>query len=285
LPVPGTGEYEWQGFRTDLPRELNPPRGFIATANDNINPKGYWPPLMFKTTNALAFARITRIRQLLVPGKKYSIEDQQRIQHDSYSLRAASGQRAFRGWTAKSPEVERARNMLSDWDAYLRKDSAAAALYQTWSGLADPKALSDATPTADRVPLIEAGLQKAIDQLTKTQGTDWKQWRWGRMHAQAFRHPLVADFDLPTVEKSGGAGTVEADGATYRQIIDVGDWDRSLTVNSPGASGQPTSPYYGNWLPVWANNQYFPMLYGQKAVEEHAAHRLKLTPAVRPSAP
>ena len=39
LPVPGTGAYEWEGFRTDLPRELNPARGFIATANNNIQPK------------------------------------------------------------------------------------------------------------------------------------------------------------------------------------------------------------------------------------------------------
>ena len=26
LPVPGTGDYEWRGFRTDLPRELRPVR-------------------------------------------------------------------------------------------------------------------------------------------------------------------------------------------------------------------------------------------------------------------
>ena len=43
LPVPGTGEYEWDGFRKDLPREINPARGFIATANHNIQPKGYTP--------------------------------------------------------------------------------------------------------------------------------------------------------------------------------------------------------------------------------------------------
>ncbi|HIC53438.1 MAG TPA: penicillin acylase family protein, partial [Gemmatimonadetes bacterium] len=35
LPVPGTGEYEWRGFRDDLPREFNPERGYIVTANNN----------------------------------------------------------------------------------------------------------------------------------------------------------------------------------------------------------------------------------------------------------
>src|SRR6185295_6374204 len=52
LPVPGPGEYEWQGFRQDLPRELNPERGFIATAKHNIQPEGYAPPLMFKNPQA-----------------------------------------------------------------------------------------------------------------------------------------------------------------------------------------------------------------------------------------
>ena len=40
LPVPGTGGFEWHGFRKDLPREFNPARGFIATANHNIQPEG-----------------------------------------------------------------------------------------------------------------------------------------------------------------------------------------------------------------------------------------------------
>ena len=66
LPVPGTGAYEWQGFRSDLPRELNPERGFIATANNNTHPPDYrGRPVMFHSTNGVPFSRITRIRQLL----------------------------------------------------------------------------------------------------------------------------------------------------------------------------------------------------------------------------
>ena len=39
LPVPGHGELEWQGFRSDLPSEFNPESGLIVTANHNIQPK------------------------------------------------------------------------------------------------------------------------------------------------------------------------------------------------------------------------------------------------------
>ena len=69
LPVPGTGKYEWQGFRKDLPRELNPSRGFVATANHNVQPKGYAPPIMFKSAPT-PFDRIVRLRQLIQPGTK-----------------------------------------------------------------------------------------------------------------------------------------------------------------------------------------------------------------------
>ena len=102
--------------------------------------------------------------------------------------------------------------------------------------------------------------------------------RWGQQHTRAFRHPLLRDFDLPAVERSGGAGTVEADGASYREILDVSDWDRSLAINVPGQSGQPGSPYYGNLLKMWADNEYFPLAFSAKAVTAAAAHRLTLRP-------
>jgi acyl-homoserine lactone acylase PvdQ len=103
--------------------------------------------------------------------------------------------------------------------------------------------------------------------------------RWGQQHTRAFRHPLLRAFDLPTVERSGGAGTVAADGATYREIFDVADWDRSQVINVPGQSGQPGSPYYDNLLKMWADNEYFPLAFTKKAVDGAAKHRLTLTPA------
>jgi penicillin G amidase len=269
LPVPGTGRYEWDGFRGDLPKDYNPARGFIATANHNINPKGYWPPVMFKTTSTLPYDRITRILQVIKPGQKFSMEDSAQLQRDVYSLRGAADQAAFRGWTAKDPDVDRARDMVAKWDARLSADSVPAAIYITWRRLPDQ--------TNDR-SAVEAGLRKTIDKLTADLGNDWSQWRYGRVHTQAYPHPLLKEFDLPTVERRGGNGAVGADGATYREIIDVSNWDRSLTINTPGQSGQPESPFYGNLLPLWSSDQYFQMAFSRAAVDAHAAHRLKLVP-------
>lgn len=98
------------------------------------------------------------------------------------------------------------------------------------------------------------------------------------MHQTRLPHPLVAEFDLPSVERGGGAGTVGADGASYREIMDVADWDRSVATQVPGESAQPESPYYGNLLRLWANNEYFPLAFTRQAIESHAAHRLTLRP-------
>jgi penicillin amidase len=124
----------------------------------------------------------------------------------------------------------------------------------------------------------ESGLRRAIDKLTADFGSDWNQWRYGRVHTQAFPHPVLNAFDLPAVERRGGNGTVGADGATYREIIDVSNWDNSLTINTPGQSGQPESPFYGNLLPLWAGDEYFQMAFTRKAVDANAVHRLTLKP-------
>jgi len=278
LPVPGTGDYEWIGFRKDLPQELNPARGFIATANNNIHPPGYEPPVMFKST--APSWRMLRVTDMLSAGAPFSVADFQKMQHDEFSAQAAKDLALFRDWKAKPAAVERARAMVAGWDAVLRRESAPAAVYMAWreAGATGSSAADAALPKEKRDSAVAAGLARAVETLTREQGKDWRQWRWGRSNARSFRHPFVGAFDLPTVERGGGGTTVAANGATYREIIDVGDWDKSVATSTPGQSGQPASPFYGNLLPFWASNQYFPLLYTPSSVSSNSAHRLVLTP-------
>ena len=107
----------------------------IATANDNTHPKDYkGRPVMYHSTAGVDVARITRIRQLLdEPGKKFGVEYHERIQHDVYSLQAAKDKPVFQGWTSKDPEVERARQMIADWDDQLTLESVPGAIYVRWT--------------------------------------------------------------------------------------------------------------------------------------------------------
>ncbi len=280
LPVPGTGEYEWQGFRRDLPRELNPERGWIATANHDIHPPGYDPPLFFKRQGP--FERFARVADVLGGGGGFDLDDSRQLQHDAYSISAAAVVERFRGWTAEDPEVERYRRELAEWDAVLDRDSRAGAI---WGHLrrvlpdpedGDPAAAAE---TGTDVEQLSAALGSALAALRAEQGDDPAEWRWGRTHRSEFPHSLVSAYDLPAAERRGGAGTVAATGATFREIVDFSDLDGSLATNAPGQSGRPGSPFYGNLTEGWASQEYFPLAFSRGAVEANAAYRLTLVPA------
>ena len=284
LPVPGTGEYEWRGFRSDLPREFNPARGYIATANNNVHPPGYkGRPVFYHSSRGVETSRITRLHEILGSGERLSVTDHMQIQHDAHSLAAERDIPAFQGWISADPDLEWARGLLAEWDATLSRESTAAAIYVRWSDAVDERVQDPGTPLAadERRSLVEHGLTAALERLTSELGSDRTEWRHGRVHTSQLPHMMASAFDLPTVERPGGFGTVNATGANFRRIIDLADLDRSVASNAPGQSAQPGSPYYGNLVEHLGNGEYFPLLYTRGAVEEHSAHRLRLQPASR----
>ena len=279
LPVPGTGQYEWVGFRSDLPREFNPARGYIATANNNVHPPGYeGRPVFYHSSRGVETSRITRLHQILGTDRLFSVEDHQAIQHDAYSLRSEGDIPAFRGWTSDVPAVERARALIADWDGVLTRESTAAAIYVQWTRSAGARERNSAEANEERRVLTEEGLEQALRTLTEDWGADWAEWRYGRGNQSGLRHMFIPNFDLPAVERPGGFGTVNATGANFRRIIDLSDLDRSVATNAPGQSAQPGSPFYGNLSDHLGNGEYFPLLFSREAVEGNVAHRLTLRP-------
>ena len=87
LPVPGDGRYEWDGFLpiTSLPSEVNPGRGFIATANNFLMPKDYPYKDLLQVTWSDPF-RASRIEEVLGSGRKFSVAEMVRLQNDDLSV-------------------------------------------------------------------------------------------------------------------------------------------------------------------------------------------------------
>jgi penicillin amidase len=152
------------------------------------------------------------------------------------------------------------------------------------------------TPEAKRDALLIKSLAEGVSELRSQLGPDMKNWRWGAFHVAEFKHPLStsdvmrAVFDLKPVARGGDANTVNATGgsgfrqshgASFREILDLSNWDNSVAINVPGQSGQPTSTHYADLLPLWAEGKYFPMLFSRESVEKHAAATLMLMPVGR----
>lgn len=182
------------------------------------------------------------------------------------------------GWASDDPDVEWARSELAAWDGRYDRESRAAALHNAFRRQLAGEARSDDLPEAERRALVVEALSDAVEELAERLGDDRDEWRWGRIHRSEFPHRLVSAYDLPAVERSGGGGTVAATGATFREIIDFSDLDRSRVTSSPGQSMQPESPYYANLLPLWADGEFFPLLFSREAVEAAAERTLVLRP-------
>ncbi|MEO7522217.1 MAG: penicillin acylase family protein, partial [Gemmatimonas sp.] len=276
---PGTGDYEWDGLRHDLLHELNPARGWIATANNDIHPEGYDPPLFFKAGPQRA--RVDRISAVLSEPRKFSLLDMAALQHDAYSAQGARDVELFQGWTSSDANIERARTALAGWDAQHRRESMPAALYYYTARALTRDARSQSTGAAQRQVLLERALAAGLDSLRAAQGADASAWRWGWLNRSELPHALVRAYDIAPVERHGGAGFVSAVGATYREIVDMGKLDSALATNVPGQSGQPGSPYYANLVDAFGRGEYFALAFSRGAVDRVAAHRLVLAPAAQ----
>lgn len=304
LPVPGhNGHFEWSGFvpASEMPRLYNPPQHFIATANQDTMPPGFRYPVSYRNTEAFRYQRLLEI--FSAPGRKLTVADFERIQHDVTSLPARRFQAILRRWTppAASPHAAHHRRLL-DWDARLTTDSAPAALFEVWmSRLFENVVGKDLMPISSWTRLLEllearpdpallaASLNEALSVLANRLGPDPLKWAWGRLHTIEFRHPIdhkpfhrgpvSRAGDQFTVNQTRGPDFTQNHGASYRQIIDLADWDRSVMTNTPGEAGDPSSPHYSDLLNDWAAGKYHPMPFSRPAVEAAAIERLTLAPA------
>ena len=144
-----------------------------------------------------------------------------------------------------------------------------------------------------------AALIDARDWLRQRVGTRKSQWRWGRLHAVTFRHPLSDGgalskvFDVGPFESSGSAGTVRATGynfgkpfevtalSTYRMVVDMDDPAHSMATAAGGQSGQPGNPNYRTQSELWAADAYHPLLMDRADIEANLQSRLELNPQNR----
>lgn len=141
--------------------------------------------------------------------------------------------------------------------------------------------------------LIDTTLGETVGYLRCRLGVDREGWRWGRLHVASPRHPIevlargdTSAWALPEVERGGNGETVQATasgldfrqtaGASFRMVVDVGNWDASVFVNAPGQSGRPDDPHYADHWKIWAEGKYVPMLFSRRAVEEACEARIFL---------
>lgn len=148
---------------------------------------------------------------------------------------------------------------------------------EKWFATADPVATWDEA--------VHESLARAVAIMEERFGDG--PWKVTINNPIVLRHPLSAlvdeaaraKIDLGPERHPGWSDTVGAPGASWRMVLDVGNWDNSLALSNPGQSGDPDSPYYRNLWPRWLRGEMFPLLYSRERIEAVAEHRIVLEPA------
>ncbi len=219
LPVPGDGRYEWAGYLPIIskPMDYNPPKGYIATANEVRVPPEY------KHKNAVGFEwsdpfRANRLHEVLSGGRRHSMGDMIRLQTDYLSIPARNLVPLLKELSSENREIEAVRQRLLSWDFRLEKTSIEAGIYVAWERqiqtkmnallipdeakeyvpylsmkrtldwLISPHPALGKNPIDARDQLLMDALEDALKGLEKQLGPDKSKWQYGQL---AYKHVLI----------------------------------------------------------------------------------------------
>jgi penicillin amidase len=149
----------------------------------------------------------------------------------------------------------------------------------------------------DRETLLQEALTATMREIRKTMGETTRTWDWGRAHQVRYVHPLGSarllknifnrgpipvggDSTTPNLTRHAPKlplGLVQV-AASYRQIYEVGVWDRAQSITNTGQSGHPLHPNYDDQIMLWREGAYHKMPWSRAAVEGVAEQRLVLEP-------
>ena len=325
VPVPGDGRYEWAGYLPIIqkPNELNPEKGFIATANQNVTPNEYdnWNAIGYSWSDPY---RGDRVNEVLTKDDQLSREDMKNLQVDVTSLPAKILIPFLGKIDFKEFETEQ-KNLLLNWDFRLEPSSVEAAIYVEWENEIKRMAHKQFVPEIAKPYITTLQLKRVIDwienpketyfgsissrdtflkmtfeegvsNLKKRLGPDTQGWRYGQTK---FKHSfmehalggigtdtVVSKLNLGPLPRGGNAYTPgstggndrQSSGASFRMIVNTGDWDAAIGTNAPGQSGNPESPFYNNLFKDWAEDQYFPVYYSKEKIRSVTYKRTLLIP-------
>ena len=326
VPVPGNGDYEWDGFLPikDKPHLSNPDEGFFVTANQNVTPESYehWEAIGFTWSDPY---RGDRINEVLGSGKKFSMEDMKMLQTDYFSIPARTLVPFLNALSLESEKAIQAREILLDWDFVLDRNSISAGIYVAWEDqirenannefvpdeirdlispqlttiinwLVHPDQQFGPDPEKGRDAFLRNAFIQSIEKLEVSLGDDINNWQYGQekykhVHIQHQLSDPVSDIwkeklNIGPAPRGGngytpgstGNNNNQTSGASFRIIVDTGDWDSAIATNTPGQSGDPDSPFYRNLFDLWANDEYFPLYYTKEKIETAVAEKVLLQP-------
>jgi penicillin amidase len=274
FPIPGTGEYDWQGDVpfSEMPQIINPRQGYLI--NWNTKPTVWWA-----TGDASGWGAVNRlrsIRQALARHDLLTVAAMSDLQKDlclnhwfadyfkQYLLDAAARKRAW-----ADPRVREALRYLKAWDNHGSDRSVGMTIFQAWHRALLKAVFSDefgdllagtSNSSLDRSGSLlyrtlkgsKAGLPPSRDYWN---GADRDQVMVDVLKAvladleKTYGTPQMNRwmYDLGKISFDPLPGIPRYNRGTYIQIIECSKPDLvGVSILPPGQSEDPKSPHYGD---------------------------------------
>lgn len=162
--------------------------------------------------------------------------------------------------------------LFSDWRA-LRGEFFRRVLLGDAADLCRQPGVRDCTHAA------EIALGRARIALERRASGDPASWQWGELHRLELHHPLAFTRGLARrldvrEPSPGDRFTVNVGGyrladftqvwhASYRQVIDLADWDRARWILPSGQSGVPARAHYRDLVAPYLRGEGLPLWFGE----------------------
>jgi penicillin amidase len=275
VPVPGwTGQYEWQGYIPfdELPSVLNPPTGFVVSANNKVVPDDY---PYYLTDDWAAPYRAQRITDLLAADDRVTMEDIRNIHAQTYSLPAEALRPYLLAIQPATDQESQALDQVRAWDLYLEADRTGAPVYEAWYWFLVQNTLRDelgsdlmdtylgygsihmpamialmaqpdspwfddrTTPQVEtRDDMVQRSLTDAMAWLGGAYGDSPEKWTWGRLHTKTFVHQPLGQSGIGLLEKLFNSPTIPARGDPF--TVDAASFDGQQPFAMTGGVSQRT---------------------------------------------
>ena len=314
-------QHEWQGYIPfdAMPSAFDPPSGFLATANARVTTDKSPYPLSLEWIDPYRAERIYKLLQgrdrltpkdmLAVQTDIYSEVDQEMAHRFAYAIDHTAG---------ADERLQRAANLLRDWDGKLTTGSAAASIvdqarYALWPLILTPKLggkLAEEYRWAEKDFAEEEIVMHGPAEWLPPGYKDWdallaeavrrgmqhghapadvSRWAYGNWHTIDIEHPLAKL--LPWIGRSAGTGPqpMSGDTTTVKQVsgtlapsqrftMDWNNVDGSTENIVLGESSDPYSAYFRDQWNDWYSGRTFALPFTPGAVAAGTQHTLRLLP-------
>lgn len=314
----GEDEYERLLAWKEKPHKVNPPEGFIVTANsrpDGLSPemRGDWQ----------SDDRYQTLVKELNSKKIWSPEETQLLQTKNFNHQTGPLLRSLLKSLSLSDSehvsFKKTLEALKSWDLHSEVNSSEAALFHQWNNEVITRLLAE-LPAELRsaylsTPYAWASYERNLLDPTSPWWNSVNRSRiiteafvaaaeltrgrtWGDLHTIEYTHPLGRSFPLSKIFNLGpypmpgayneinnnkmrglGGDFRVVAGPSTRRVIDMAQPELSWGISPIGLSGHLLSPFYQDQVELFLDGKYRPQLMDRDQIIKNKSYELLLLPA------